>query len=140
MEFERSGGRLSPPVVNALLLVAAIAADVDVENHGEYTPSAGAEFTYSLDQGVELWLLKTYNTPRGYLTYGNIRTMIAGLQLYIVLGRRPQAVTFRVLSGPNSKVLGHGAVGNLVSLVVRFPSEVLLLSWSLRPREQRLCP
>lgn len=113
LEFQSLGRSISPPRVNALLLIAAVAVDHDVDIHGENTPSAGEEFKYSLDQGVELWLVKIFRPPLGYMTYGRIRTVITGLQLYIVLGRRPQAVTFRVLSGADSKVLGYGAVGDL---------------------------
>lgn len=132
LEFQPLDRSLSPPKVNALLLVAAVALDHDVAIHGENTPSAGEEFKYSLDQGVELWLVKVFRPPRGYMTYGQIRTMITGLQLYIVIGNRPQAVTFRVLSGADSKILGHGAVGDLVSLGV-----FLFLFFFFLPRLQR---
>lgn len=116
LEFQSLGRSISPPEVNALLLIAAVAVDDDVNLHGEHTSSAGQEFKYSLNKGVELWLVKVFRPPLGYMTYGQIRTMITGLQMYIVLGRRPQAVTFRVFSGADSKTLGHGAVGDLVSL------------------------
>lgn len=131
LEFQNLGRSISPPEVNALLLIAAVAVDHDVDLHGENTPSAGEEFKYSLDQGVELWLVKVFRPPLGYLTYGQIRTMITGLQLYIVLGKRPQAVTFRVLSGADSRILGHGAVGDLVSLVFSSCSAALQRHLSL---------
>lgn len=131
LEFQSLGRSISPPRVNALLLIAAVAVDHDVDIHGENTPSAGEEFKYSLDQGVELWLVKIFRPPLGYMTYGRIRTVITGLQLYIVLGRRPQAVTFRVLSGADSKVLGYGAVGDLVSLASCFFSVALRRHLSL---------
>ena len=40
--------------------------------------------------------------------------MVAGLQLYMVIGKRPDAVRFRVLYGDKKMLLGHGAIGNLM--------------------------
>jgi len=104
---------MSPHELNALLLVAAVELDKDIEIHGEYAPSAGEEFAFSLDEGVEIWLLKVFRPQQGYLTYYQLRTMITGLQIYMVIGRRPRALRFRVLNGPNNVVLGQGAVGGL---------------------------
>lgn len=103
---------MSPPQLNSLLLLAAVDLDEDVIIYGQHMPSAGPEYTYSLDQGVDIWLLKV-SGPQGYLSYGQMRTMITGLQIYMVIGDRLQAIRFRVLYGPNDAVLGHGAVGDL---------------------------
>lgn len=137
LEFQNPGPRISPPEVNALLLIAAIALDREIKNHGKSTASAREEFTYSLDQGVEVWILKVFRPPRGYMTYGQLRTVILGLQLYIVLGNRPQAVTFRVLDGADSQLLGHGAVGNFVSFVSCSLSDGLQLYPQFRDVLQR---
>lgn len=113
LEFRDFGSRVSAHNLNALLLVAAVELDRDVDKYGDYTPSAKPEFVYSLDEGVEIWLLKVFRPPQGYLSYGQLRTMITGLQIYLVLGKRPRSVRFRVLHGPNNDVLGQGAVGSL---------------------------
>lgn len=103
---------MSPPELNALLLVAAVGLDENVNKYGNHAPSAGSEYVFSLDKGVDLWVLKVFR-PQGYISYGNLRLMITGLQMYMVLGKRPWAIKFRVLYGPNNFDLGHGAVGNL---------------------------
>lgn len=113
LDFQSLGRQLSPPQVNILLLVAASQIDIEVNMFGQNTASAGAEFTFSLDRGVEIWFLKVFRPPRGYLTYGQLRTMITGLQIYLVIGRRSEAVRFDVLYGADNVVLGHGAVGSL---------------------------
>ncbi len=114
LEFQNTGHRISPLKLNALLLVAAVALDEAMDNFGKHTPSDGGEYKCSLGQGVEVWLVKVFRSPQGYLTYGNLRTMIAGLQIYMVIGKHPQAVRFRVLYGPRNAVLGHGEVGKLL--------------------------
>ena len=112
LEFRDKGPQISSPKLKALLLEAAAELDKDEKNFGGHTASSGAEYRFGLDQGVNLWLLKVYRSPQGYLTYGQLRTMITGLQLYMILGKHPETVRFRLLVRPRSTVLGYGAVGN----------------------------
>lgn len=92
--------------------MAAVQLDDAVKNFGENTPSGGAEYSFDLDRNVQIWLLKVLRSPQGYLTYGQLREMITGLQIYLVLGKRLESIRFHLLYGSRKVVLGHGAVGN----------------------------
>jgi len=105
--------QLPGQALNVLLLSAAVDLDQQVERFGKTTPSSGQEYAFSIMEGVGIWLLKVYRPPLGYLTYNQMRTMIVGLQFYMVLGRRPQAVRFKVLYGANNVTLGHGVVAEI---------------------------
>ena len=113
LNFRQFESNVVPAKLNALLLMAAVELDEEIDRYGGGTPSIGSEYTYSFGDGIGVWLLKVHRSPQGYLSYDDLRTMIAGLQLYLVLGNRPRSVHFSVLYGPNKVVLGHGAVGNL---------------------------
>ncbi|KAL6719839.1 hypothetical protein ACLMJK_001760 [Lecanora helva] len=112
-EFYDSGSQIPHKQLNSMLISAAAELDKAEEVFGFNTPSSGQEYVFGLDEGVHIWLLKEYRPPLGYLTYGQLREMIAGLQMYMVLGRRPWSVRFRLTYGDRKVVLGHGALGNL---------------------------
>jgi len=95
--------------VTKLVIFAAIEFDADIYKFGKDTPSSGQEYVSTMP-GVELRFLKVFRAPLGYLTYDQLRTMILGLQLYMVIGKRPQAIGFKVLYGDDDVTLGHGAI------------------------------
>ena len=112
-EFYDEGSRVSPHQLNGLLLVAAKQLE-DAENaFGIQTPSGSAEYFFDLNKGVQVWLVKAFRHPHGYLTYGQLHEMITGLQVYMVLGDRPKSLRFHLYYGPRKIVLGHGGVGTL---------------------------
>lgn len=104
---------LSPPALYALLLLATVDLTQTADDFGDHTPSSGAEFRFSLMNGLDIWLIKQFWSPRGFLTNGQMMMMIAGLLAYMVDDKHPQAVQFNLLWGENNVFLGHGKVGNL---------------------------
>ena len=93
--------------------MAAELAD-DAENaFGVQTPSGGAEYFFDQNTGVQVWLVKAFRPPHGYLTYGQLHEMITGLQIYMVLGQRAVSLRFHLYYGPRKIPLGHGGVGSL---------------------------
>jgi len=93
----------------ALVLNAAAEFNGDVARFGKDTPSAGLEYVLMMP-GLELRLLKVFIPPFGYMTYDQLRTVVLGLQLYMIIGKRPQAIGFKVLFGDDDVVLGYGAI------------------------------
>lgn len=93
----------------ALVLTAAADFDSDAAKFGKNTPSAGLEYVLTMP-GLELRFLKVFKPPLGYMTYDELRTVVLGLQLYMIIGKRPQAIGFKVLFGDDDVVLGHGAI------------------------------
>lgn len=99
----------SRPILTALVVYIAEQFDQDILKFGKDTPSSGQEYVSALP-GIEFRFLKVFRPPLGYLTYDQLRTMMLGLQLYMIIGRRPQAIGFKVLYGDDNVTLGHGAI------------------------------
>lgn len=92
-----------------MLLAAGSEVDREMTNNGADLPSAGQEYVAEMP-GVELRLLKIFRPPLGFLTYDQLRSVILGLQLFMLIGEQSWEIHFTVMYGKDRVGLGRGVV------------------------------
>lgn len=101
--------RCSPRSLANLLLTAGSELDREMAKDGNDMPSVGQEYVAEMP-GVELRFLKIFKPPLGYLTYDQLRSVILGLQLFMLIGQQSWEIHFTVMYGKGRVGLGHGVV------------------------------
>lgn len=91
------GPFLDPADLNSFVLEASNDIQYQINQSSVNAASSTRGYTYKSDDGFVLELWSRSLTPKGYASLGELRTIIDGLSLYMMQGRRSRAVQFQVV-------------------------------------------
>ena len=119
LRLQLVGPFLDPADLNSFVLEASNDIQYQINQSSVNAASSTRGYTYKSDDGFVLELWSRSLTPKGYASLGELRTIIDGLSLYMMQGKRSRAVQFQVvqhLGATKVVIMNTGSIKSDVAL------------------------